>query len=83
MSRYLYMDNIGRTLSKDTIYGLYEFYTSLRLEAAMSAGDFTTLLQDYHYNELLCAFETGGKSEAIAPRACPLWAERQKEHWYK
>ena len=71
VSRYLYMDNIGRTLSKDTIYGLYEFYTSLRLEAAMSAGDFTTLLQDYHYNELY-VFETGGKSEALMLTSVPL-----------
>ena len=39
VSRYLYMDNIGRALSSDAIFRLHEFYASLGLEAAMSAGD--------------------------------------------
>lgn len=38
VSRYLYMDNIGRALSSDAIFRLHEFYASLGLEAAMSAG---------------------------------------------
>ena len=71
VSRYLYMDNIGRALSSDAIFRLHEFYASLGLEAAMSAGDFTTLLQDYHYNELY-VFETGGKSEALMLTSVPL-----------
>ena len=65
------MDNIGRALSSDAIFRLHEFYASLGLEAAMSAGDFTTLLQDYHYNELY-VFETGGKSEALMLTSVPL-----------
>lgn len=39
VSRYLYMDNIGRALSSDAIFRLHEFYASLGLEAAMSAAE--------------------------------------------
>ncbi len=77
VSRYLYMDNIGRALSKDTIYRLYEFHTALGLEAAISPEDFAALLQGYHYNELF-VFEADGKSEALMLTSVPLLGKTPK-----
>lgn len=71
VSRYLYMDNIGRALSSDAIYRLHEFYDSLGLDASMTEEDFAALLKEYHYNELY-VFETDGKSEALMLTSVPL-----------
>lgn len=53
MGRYLYMDNIKRTLSRGTIFKFDELYLRLGLSGAITPEEFQSLLTDYHYNDLL------------------------------
>ena len=52
VSRYLYMNNLGRTLTSETILDKDGLYSQLSADISLSPDDFEALLAQYHYNDI-------------------------------
>ncbi len=75
--RYLYMDNIDRTLSDCAIYQTKEFYRQLDLASFITEPEFEELLSRHRYNEL-CVFDENGSRAAMMISSIPQIASQPK-----
>lgn len=77
VTRYLYMSNIQRALTANTIYQQDDFFEALNLSDAMSEEEFYRLLSEYHYNEFF-VFDSGGQARVLLLTSIPMVGSQPK-----
>lgn len=70
--RYLYMNNIQRALSQETIYEKEDLYKILSEKLDFSQEDFADLLEGSHFNELRVLHGDDGGTSVIMLSSIPL-----------
>ena len=72
LQRYLYMNNIRRALSSETIYREDELYRTLFAGTELAEDDFSALLSQYHFNEIKVLQRAEGDPSVLMLSSVPL-----------
>lgn len=70
--RYLYMNNLQRVLSSETIHEKETLYGLLSEKVDFSQEEFNGMLESYHFNELRVLHGEGGETSVMMLSSIPL-----------